>query len=89
MTINAMHPMYLAKAILPQLLARGKKSCIVITSSTFAQRPTGGVLTYSATKSLASFIGVGLSYELEGKVDVIAWEAGEVATKMSKKKPGF
>lgn len=33
-------------------------------------------------------MAVGLSYELQGKIDVLAWEAGEVATKMSKKKAG-
>lgn len=89
MTVNAMHPMYLTKALLPQLLARGKKSAIVTTSSVMGQRPMGGFLTYSATKSLASFIAIGLSYELEGKVDVMAWEAGEIATKLSKRKPGL
>ena len=35
MTVNAVHPMYLAKALISQQLARGKKSAIVVTSSTF------------------------------------------------------
>ena len=34
MNVNALHPMYLAKALVNQMLARGKRSAIVITSST-------------------------------------------------------
>jgi short-subunit dehydrogenase len=71
------------------MLARSKRSAIVVSSSVFGQRPVGGAsIVYSATKSLASFLAVGLSYELEAKIDVLAWEAGEVATKMSKRKAG-
>ena len=89
MLVNALHPTYLAKALINQLLARGKKSAIVVTSSVFGQRPTGGAsIVYSATKSLARFLAIGLSYELEGKSDVLSWDCGEVATKMTKKKAG-
>jgi short-subunit dehydrogenase len=89
MLVNALHPMYLAKALLNQLLSRSKKSAIVVTSSIFGQRPTGGAcIVYSATKSLARFLAIGLSYELDGKVDVLSWDCGEVATKMTKKKAG-
>jgi short-subunit dehydrogenase len=53
------------------MLARSKRSAIVVTSSVFGQRPVGGAsIVYSATKSLASFLAVGLSYELEAKIDV-------------------
>jgi short-subunit dehydrogenase len=89
MLVNALHPMYLAKALLNQLLSRSKKSAIVVTSSIFGKRPTGGAcIVYSATKSLARFLAIGLSYELDGKVDVLSWDCGEVATKMTKKKAG-
>lgn len=61
----------------------------MVTSSIFGQRPTGGAcIVYSATKSLARFLAIGLSYELDGKVDVLSWDCGEVATKMTKKKAG-
>ena len=33
MKVNALHPMYLAKALMPQMLSRGKKSAIIVTSS--------------------------------------------------------
>lgn len=89
MNVNAVHPMYLSKVLLPQMLARGKKSAIIVTSSVFGQRPLGGAsIVYSATKSLASFLAVGLSYELEGKIDCLAWECGAVATKLSRAKAG-
>ena len=89
MMVNAVHPMYLAKALLGQMLSRGKKSAIIVTSSVFGQRPIGGAsIVYSATKSLASFLAQGLSYELDGKLDVLSWECGEVATNMSKRKAG-
>lgn len=90
MAVNALHPMFLAKVLVNQMLLRERRSAIVVTSSAFGQRPIGGAsIVYSATKSLVSFLGVGLSYELESKIDVMAWEAGEVATNMSKKKAGF
>lgn len=90
MNVNACHPMYLAKALINQMAARKQKSAIVVTSSVFGARPVGGAsIVYSATKSLASFLAVGLSYEQQGKIDVLAWEAGEISTKMSKKKVGM
>jgi short-subunit dehydrogenase len=90
MKVNALHPMYLAKALLPQMLSRGKKSAIIVTSSFLGQRPLGGAsIVYSATKSLARFLAIGLSYELDKKIDVLAWDCGEVATKHSGKKEGF
>lgn len=41
-----------------------------------------GGLTYSACKSFAGFIGEGLNFELDGKVDVLNYQAGEVTTKL-------
>jgi short-subunit dehydrogenase len=71
------------------LFARKQKSAIVVTSSVGGARPIGGCsIVYSATKSLVSFLSVGLSYELEGKVDVMTWECGYVSTKLSREKEG-
>jgi len=40
-----------------------------------------GFLTYSCAKSFVSFLAEGLNIELKGVVDVISYQAGEVATK--------
>ena len=84
--MNALHVIYSAKVILPLLLDRykstGTKSALIVTSSGMGSRPIPGFTVYSATKSLVSFIAEGLHYELEGKVDVMSYQAGEVKTKM-------
>jgi len=81
---NALQPIYMTKVLLDQILARGKLAAIVVTSSGLALLPVPMVTTYCATKSFVSFIAVGLSYELEDKVDFMTWECGGVTTKMTK-----
>ena len=88
-TINALHPIYLCKALLPNLLSRTKRSGIVITSSGLGSVAVPGILTYSASKSFSSFLGQGLSTELKSKVDVVSFECGEVSTKLLGKRNGF
>ena len=36
--------------------------------------PVGGVSAYCAAKSFASYIGIGLNFELKGLVDVLSFE---------------
>ena len=85
--VNALHVVYSAKVILPLLLKRhektGAKSALVVVSSGLGARPIPGFLGYSASKSLVSLIAEGLNYELQGKVDVMSYQAGEVRTKMT------
>jgi len=47
--------------------------------------PVAGSLTYSCTKTFVDFLGIGLSYELEGKIDCLSWRPGFVSTNMVKK----
>ena len=79
---NTLHPIYTAKVLVDQMLARGKLSAIVITSSGLGINPVPGVITYSSSKSFVSFLGVGLSYELEGKIDCMSWTLGMTDTKL-------
>lgn len=37
---------------------------------------------YSATKTFANFLGEGLAYELQGKIDVLSWQSSAVKTKL-------
>ena len=69
-------------------MARDKLSALVITSSVLAVKPIGGALTYACTKTFADFLGQGLNYELQGKVDCLSWLCGEVATKMTGSQAG-
>ena len=44
-------------------------------------------LIYSAAKSFASFLGEGLFYEFEGKVDVLYYNPSAVTTKITSGDP--
>ncbi len=88
-TINALHPIYLCKALLPSLLSRTKRSGIIITSSGLGSVAVPGIITYSASKSFSSFLGQGLNFELKDKVDVLSFECGEVSTKLLGNRKGF
>ena len=85
-TVNSLHVVYLVKALLPQLLKRneqtGTKAGVVITTSGAGKYVMPGNTTYSATKTFATFIAEGLNYELQGRVDVMSYAAGQVATKL-------
>ena len=59
--------------MIDRYIKTGIKGAIVVTSSGLGSRPISGCLTYSATKSFATFIAEGLNFELEGKVDVISY----------------
>ena len=64
------------------MLAREKRSAIVVTSSGLGIRPVAGIAAYSASKAYASSFAQALSYETEGKIDVVDWACGEVSTKL-------
>ena len=81
-TLNALHPVYLCKALLDQMLSREKRSAIVITSSGLGSAPIPGILAYSMSKSFTSFLGEGLNIELKSKIDVMSFQCGEVRTKL-------
>ena len=55
------------------MLARDKRSAIVVTSSGMGGAPTPGILSYSSSKSFSSFLAEGLNIELKSKVDVISF----------------
>jgi len=83
MNIKALQPMYLAKVLVNQLMAREERSAIVVTSSGLGSRPIAGCVTYSAANACSSFMAQALSYELKkSNVDVMDWEAGPAGTKM-------
>ena len=63
--MNQLHPVYLTKAILPQLGARSKKSAILITASSLGFLSIPGMAAYCSTKRSMTFFGVGLSEELK------------------------
>ena len=87
-TINALHPAYLLKVMLPQLLARKTRSGIIVTSSGIGSCPVPGVISYSMSKSFSSFLAQGLNVELKEKIDVISFECGEVETKLNSGRKG-
>ena len=56
MAVNALQPIYTAKVLVKQLLARDKLSAIVITSSGLGAQPVAGILDYSCTKTFVNFL---------------------------------
>lgn len=42
-----------------------------------------GFLVHSCAKTFASYLGVGLNFELKEKIDVISYEVGQVRTKVN------
>ena len=65
----------------------GKRSLITFTSALASIVPIPGVGQYSATKIFGDYVAWGLSYELKRyKVDVSAWRAAGVTTKIIGKK---
>ena len=80
--VNVQHPTFICRAVLSQLLEREQRSAIVVTSSGLGKIPVAGTIVYAASKAFASSFAQGLSYEVEDKIDVIDWAAGEVKTKL-------
>ena len=82
MVLNGLHVVFLAKALLPKLMARPTRSAIVITSSVASWLPLVGGATYSATKAMERLFAESLHYETRHKLDVLAYTPGYVNTKL-------
>ena len=80
--VNCVQVSHTFKVMLPHLLKREKRSAVVSVASIASLRPVPGLLTYSATKTFAHFMGKGANFELKDKVDVLSWQPGEIETKM-------
>eukprot|EP00351_Strombidinopsis_sp_SopsisLIS2011_P006094 CAMPEP_0116875968 /NCGR_PEP_ID=MMETSP0463-20121206/8048_1 /TAXON_ID=181622 /ORGANISM="Strombidinopsis sp, Strain SopsisLIS2011" /LENGTH=125 /DNA_ID=CAMNT_0004522379 /DNA_START=378 /DNA_END=755 /DNA_ORIENTATION=- len=79
-TVNALHPIYLAKALLSQIKSRKARSAIVLTSSGTCVRPISGLIPYTSSKIFASYFTRALHWELKDCADVLAWEPGVTST---------
>jgi short-subunit dehydrogenase len=55
--------MYLVKALLDKLLARKKKSAIIVTASIAGLNPMPGMCAYVSSKSFVNMMAQTLSYE--------------------------
>jgi short-subunit dehydrogenase len=83
MIINteALHPVYLLKSVLSQLISRKKKSCVILTGSGIGSAPMPGFLAHSMSKVFTHFLGNGLSLELKDRLEILTFECGQVHTK--------
>ena len=52
---------------------RVKRSAIVITSSIAANNSGPGMIPYKSSKVFVDYLGKGLNYELNEKIDVMSW----------------
>lgn len=82
--VNALHPVYLTKALLPNLMNRqGVKTGIVVTSSGLSGMPMPSVQLYSSTKACVSNFFQSMAFEAADLgIDVMVWEAGPVDTQI-------
>jgi 17beta-estradiol 17-dehydrogenase / very-long-chain 3-oxoacyl-CoA reductase len=71
--VNVLHPGFMTRTLLHQMLKREQRSAIIYVSSIVAAIPAPGHSLYAATKSFVSYLGMGLNYELRDKVDVLAF----------------
>ena len=78
--LNALHVVYLIKALLPKQMQREQKSSILVVSSLIAYIAMPGVASYSATKAMVSNFTEALSFEVREKIDVTCWEPGPCDT---------
>ena len=85
--LNALQPAYTAKVMGPQLERRlaekGRKAALIFVSSAAGSNPSPGNIIYCASKTFCCFLGEGLFYEFEGKVDVISYNPASVDTNMN------
>ena len=88
-TVNALHPIYLTKALVDRMLSREKRSGIIVMSSGLGSAPMPGVLTYSMSKSFSSYLAEGLNIELKHKIDCLSYQCGEVSTKLLGSRKGM
>ena len=80
--LNAVHVIYLTKALLPKLMERQERSLILTVSSGLANVSMPGIASYSATKALVSNFMEAFSFEVREKIDVTVWEAGPCYTNL-------
>ena len=63
---------------------RGRRSCLVVTSSGLANFPMPGIISYSSTKILVSRFCEATAEEVKSNgIDVMSWEAGGITTKLN------
>lgn len=91
--VNAIHPIMLIKVLVDKMAKRSEekkvKGAIVVVSSGIAARPISGNISYSAAKVFSTYLAQGLNFELEGLIDVMSYEPGEVDTKMLGVEPSW
>jgi len=94
-TLNGLHVVYFGKVLLEAMMKRNSedptnRSALVVTSSGIAHFPVPGIISYSSTKILVSRFCEAIAEELRDKrIDVIAWEAGAITTKLNPSKGPF
>lgn len=82
MHLNGFHVIFLARALLDQMMQRPARSAIVITSSIHSYLSTPLSSTYAGTKALERIFGEALHYEARHKIDVLVYTPGFVDTKL-------
>ena len=82
----------MAKILLQKMTQRnseqkGRRSCLVVTSSGLANFPMPGIISYSSTKILVTRFCQATAEEVrDNGIDVMSWEAGGITTKLNPSK---
>ena len=87
--LNLVQPIYLTKALLPQMLKRKQRNALVLTSSVISRVPAVASCPYSCSKAGAALFFEALHYELSNNIEVFCWDCGGVKTKINPFKVGL
>jgi short-subunit dehydrogenase len=79
---NALHPLYLTKALMAKMLARELRSAIIIMSSVAGCYEHPGVAGYCASKAITNLFAKSLSHEVKEKIDVMSYAPAMTSTPM-------
>ena len=74
--LNALHNVYLLKALAEKLLNRDKRCALLFTSSIVADMILPCNASYSAVKACVTNWGESMYFELRSNVDVTVWQPG-------------
>jgi len=86
LSVNAIHPIFMMKCMMDQLISRKCKSAIMLTGSGIRAIPAPGMNLYSASKHFLMFIAQSVGYELNyisANIDMLCYEPGGVKTNMT------
>lgn len=77
---NVLTPTLFLNTLIPKLLQREKRACIITVGSALGDHPVGYLSLYSATKAFNNTLSRALSHEFQDKLDIVTALPGPTET---------